>query len=131
MAKAYSEVPDSMAGLTARLLIVDNPSETDFSDQLGYIIGLQSEPYPHYDTATVSFIDGMVQVTPIRPGDANGDDFINIGDAIFLVKHVFASGPAPEPEFRGDANLDGEVNIGDAVYLINYIFKSGPPPWDH
>lgn len=131
MARAYHEVPDSTAGLTARLLIIDNPSETSFSDQLGYIIGLQSEPYPHYDTATVSFIDGTVQVVSIRPGDANGDDFINIGDAVFLVKFVFTSGPAPEPEFRGDANFDGEVNIGDAVYLINYIFKSGPPPWDH
>ncbi len=62
------------------------------------------------------------------PGDANGDKLINVGDAVFLINHIFNSGPAPVPELSGDANCDFALNVGDAVYLINHIFNSGPPP---
>ncbi len=61
-------------------------------------------------------------------GDANGDDAINIADAVFLINYIFKGGPAPDPLCVGDANGDDAVNIADAVYLINYIFKSGPAP---
>ncbi|MEE9443174.1 MAG: C10 family peptidase [candidate division Zixibacteria bacterium] len=61
-------------------------------------------------------------------GDANADRTINVGDAVFLINHVFKSGPAPVPLIMGDANCDAEVNVGDAVYLINNAFKGGPAP---
>lgn len=61
-------------------------------------------------------------------GDANGDETINIGDAVYLINYIFKGGPAPDPVCVGDANGDDTVNIGDAVYLINYIFKGGPAP---
>jgi len=61
-------------------------------------------------------------------GDANSDNSINIGDAVFLLNYIFKVGPAPEPLDVGDTNCDGPINIGDAVYLINYIFRSGPEP---
>jgi hypothetical protein len=67
---------------------------------------------------------------PVAPvcGDANGDDQVNVGDAVFLIVYVFSDGPPPEPLESGDENCDGQVNIGDAVYLINYIFREGPGP---
>jgi hypothetical protein len=61
-------------------------------------------------------------------GDANGDGFPDVGDAVFLINHVFKSGPEPVPLESGDANCDGEVNVGDAVYLINFVFKGGQGP---
>jgi M6 family metalloprotease-like protein len=61
-------------------------------------------------------------------GDANGDDDVNIADAVFLIAYVFKGGPAPDPPCVGDANGDDDINIGDAVYLISYVFKGGPPP---
>jgi hypothetical protein len=61
-------------------------------------------------------------------GDANGDNTIDIGDAVSLINYIFKSGPAPNPIDAGDANCDGPIDIGDAVHLINYIFKSGPAP---
>lgn len=61
-------------------------------------------------------------------GDANGDENINIGDAVFLITYIFKSGPAPDPIEAGDANGDTSVNIGDAVYLVNHIFNGGPAP---
>ncbi|MEE9443449.1 MAG: M28 family peptidase, partial [candidate division Zixibacteria bacterium] len=48
-------------------------------------------------------------------GDANGDGMINVGDAVYLINHIFRSGPPPEPLESGDANCDGTVNVGDAV----------------
>lgn len=67
-----------------------------------------------------------------QPGDANNDGTINIGDAVYLINHVFGGGPGPGPYAvcSGDANCDCTVNIGDAVYLINYIFNNGAPPCD-
>ncbi len=61
-------------------------------------------------------------------GDANGDGRVNIGDAVYLINHVFKGGPAPEPLEVGDVNGDGTVDVGDAVYLINHVFKGGPAP---
>jgi len=61
-------------------------------------------------------------------GDANNDGDINIGDAVFLIDHIFGGGPAPDPESLGDADCNDTINIADPVYIINYIFKGGPPP---
>ncbi len=61
-------------------------------------------------------------------GDANGDGEVNIGDAVFVIQHVFNGGAAPDPIEAGDANCDGGINVGDAVYIINYVFAGGPEP---
>lgn len=61
-------------------------------------------------------------------GDANRDEAINVGDAVFLITYIFKGGEPPYPLDAGDANCDHAVNIADAVYLINYIFKGGNKP---
>ncbi len=61
-------------------------------------------------------------------GDANDDDAINVGDAVWMINYVFKGGPPPPCTDEGDANNDCALNVGDAVYLINYVFKGGPPP---
>jgi hypothetical protein len=71
------------------------------------------------------------------PGDANGDLWfppysggVNVADAVYLINHVFSSGPASAPyeTCSGDANCDCTANVGDVVYIISYVFKGGPPP---
>lgn len=64
-------------------------------------------------------------------GDANGDDLVNISDAVALIEYIFAGGPAPDPMECGDCNCDLIVNISDATYLIAYIFAGGPAPCVH
>lgn len=61
-------------------------------------------------------------------GDANNDNSINIGDAVYVINYVFKGGPAPPCLQEGDSNGDGSINIGDAVYVINFVFKGGPAP---
>jgi hypothetical protein len=62
------------------------------------------------------------------PGDANGDQAVDIDDAVFLITYVFSNGPAPEPIESGDADASGGVDIDDVVHLIYYIFLGGPGP---
>jgi len=66
------------------------------------------------------------------PGDANDDDMVNVGDAVYVINYVFKNGPPPGPyeTCSGDANGDCQCNVGDAVYIINYVFKNGPDPAD-
>ncbi|MCP4567728.1 MAG: hypothetical protein GY841_09125 [FCB group bacterium] len=61
-------------------------------------------------------------------GDANADWSVNVGDAVYIINHVFKGGDPPIPLESAEVNCDGAVNVGDGVYIINFIFKSGPPP---
>jgi parallel beta-helix repeat protein len=61
-------------------------------------------------------------------GDANADNSVNLGDAVFLINLVFNNGLAPDPLKIADVNGDCYVNLGDAVYLVNYVFNNGPEP---
>jgi len=63
-------------------------------------------------------------------GDCNGDEEIDIGDALYIVNYLFMDGPAPQPLESGDNNCDDLTNIGDAVYIVSYLFKHGPAPCD-
>jgi len=63
-------------------------------------------------------------------GDANGDDNVNVSDAVFIINFAFSGGAPPNPLDAGDANCDVSVNVSDAVYIINYAFSGGYPPGD-
>ena len=62
------------------------------------------------------------------PGDANGDDQIDILDIVFLINFKYKEGPAPAVPIKADANNDCSIDILDVVYLINYKYKGGPFP---
>ncbi|MCP4567036.1 MAG: hypothetical protein GY841_05585, partial [FCB group bacterium] len=81
------------------------------------------------DYAETLILDNGLECDLCRPsGDANSDESINVGDAVWMINYVFKGGDAPICYGEGDANGDCALNVGDAVYLINYVFKSGPAP---
>jgi hypothetical protein len=61
-------------------------------------------------------------------GDANGDQIMDVSDAIYLLNYLYKSGDSPEPLDCGDADCDGQVNVEDVIYLLNYLYKNGDPP---
>ena len=61
--------------------------------------------------------------TPFKRGDANEDLALNIGDAIFILTHLFGAGAEPDCMDAADTNDDGSVNIADAVMLLGYLFS--------
>jgi agmatine deiminase len=63
-------------------------------------------------------------------GDANGDEEVNVSDAVSIINYVFAGGNPPDPIESGNVNCDTEVNVSDAVWIINYVFVGGNIPCD-
>jgi hypothetical protein len=63
-------------------------------------------------------------------GDANNDDKLNVGDAVYIVNYIFRGGSAPTPYiiYSGDPNGDCKVSIGDAVLIVNYVVLGTPMP---
>jgi M6 family metalloprotease-like protein len=67
----------------------------------------------------------------ILGGDVNADGVITSADIVYMVNHVFKSGPDPVPVPKtGDANCDLVRTSADVIYLVNFTFKSGPAPCD-
>jgi hypothetical protein len=63
-------------------------------------------------------------------GDANGDQDVNVSDAVSIINYIFAGGDPPNPPEAGDCNCDQTVNVSDAVWIINYVFTGGNDPCD-
>ncbi len=61
-------------------------------------------------------------------GDCNVDDALDIGDPVFLLGYLFASGPGPSCESACDGNDDGTMNIADSVFLLAHLFTMGANP---
>jgi hypothetical protein len=85
--------------------------------------------------SSASFVNGechyLVKARSYFCGDANGDDAIDVSDAVYLVNYIFRDGPEPIFGYcHGDANDDGGTDVSDIVMLINYIFRDGPSPFD-
>ncbi len=68
-----------------------------------------------------------------KRGDCNGDNSVNIADAISLLSHLFAYAAAPSCEDSADANDDGALNIADAIKILGHLFAQAgalPAPFD-
>jgi hypothetical protein len=63
--------------------------------------------------------------------DADSDGELAMGDAVFLLKHLYVPG-SPEPSCfdAGDVDDDGLLAMPDAIYLLKYLYVPGasPPP---
>jgi hypothetical protein len=78
-------------------------------------------------TLTLSAIPTLSAATPARRGDVNGDNFINIMDALEILKHLADMDNViakSERAFTAAATLTGdnsEVTIFDALEILKYL----------
>ena len=63
----------------------------------------------------------QLEVTQPGKGDINGNDKVDINDAIYLAKHVAGWSGYEVIKANGDINCDGNVNINDAIYLAKHV----------
>ncbi|MEM7260794.1 MAG: PKD domain-containing protein [Planctomycetota bacterium] len=111
-------------GTTIPWTIMDDIGDPPIANIYASNLGISLHPFPlHGETR----VDGLAQVLFLR-GDANYDQMINIGDAIYLLGHFFSGGPAPVCPDSGDTNDDGLLDIGDAIYALGFLFASGASP---
>jgi formylglycine-generating enzyme required for sulfatase activity len=76
------------------------------------------------------FTMGSTCVAEVDPAvscaDLNGDEAVNVGDPVVLLRWLFLGGPAPPcPGVSGtcgDVNADGEAELGDVQCLLGWLF---------
>ncbi|MEE9442492.1 MAG: dockerin type I domain-containing protein [candidate division Zixibacteria bacterium] len=115
-----SGIPEGDDGMTTWELPDTIPNENDYF--------WRALAYDGFEYGGWSQVATFYILAPYFCGDANGDTETNVGDAVFIINHIFKSGPVPDPIDACDSNCDGQCNVGDAVYMINHVFKGGPGP---
>ncbi len=104
----------------------------DTTQQAAESIWIHQKPWTRRDTTVSFYHDGKLMVHSANGclcGDANNDENVNMGDAVFLTNFVYRDGLPPEhPECADMNHKDGLVNMGDVVYMINFVFRDGEPP---
>jgi len=66
--------------------------------------------------------------TRFMRGDANLSAFLNMTDAIVVLRALFLGGPQLPCLDAADANDVGSVDISDPIYVLRYLYLGGPPP---
>lgn len=70
-------------------------------------------------TADNTFTSGMIKVT--IPGDINGDQKVNVLDAIGIANSFNSKPGDANWNPNADINADGKVNILDAIVLASHF----------
>ncbi|MBN1443945.1 MAG: SBBP repeat-containing protein [Planctomycetes bacterium] len=81
-------------------------------------------PYGDVDYAVLRFTPAPPE---LRRGDSNATGSVEIGDAVFTLLYLFASGETPACFDAADANDDGSLDVSDPVATLIYLFLGGPP----
>jgi hypothetical protein len=60
--------------------------------------------------------------------DANADSAVTMGDAIYILKHLYVPGsPPPLCLKAADADDAGDVAMSDAIFTLRYLYVPGAP----
>ena len=54
-------------------------------------------------------------------GDVNGNNNVDIGDAVSIVNYLVGKPSTTFIEKAADTNKNGQIDIGDVVTIINYL----------
>jgi hypothetical protein len=57
-----------------------------------------------------------------RRGNCNGDQVVDVSDAVFILLYLFAGGREPPCLAGCDVNASGNVGVDDAIALLQYLF---------
>jgi hypothetical protein len=129
----FFDNPETARIATLYVTVPPSPEEKHVTMEWVNLSPIQAPTPDNSITPTLGFYLQCLEpvLTPdccLLAGDVNDDGKVNVGDAVYLITHVFQFGPPPPCRAQADPNNDGTVNIGDAVFLINYIFRGGPVP---
>ncbi len=110
--------------------------EIDLPDEV--LVGLlasaedASERAGREDTVEVTFCEltgfPVVASSGFRRGDADDNGLVQLADAIFILNHLFAGGPAYTCADAADADNDGAVGQTDAIVVLRHLFGGGAAP---
>ncbi|MCZ6795965.1 MAG: dockerin type I repeat-containing protein [Planctomycetota bacterium] len=123
--------PDSAASL-AEIRFQDG-AVNDHGRAVANAITARGETGDAELTSAFVFLNGGVAVLPdvilFARGDANGDDKVDVSDALTVLGYLFLGSRKPACFDAADANDDGEVAMSDAVAILGFLFlgEASPP----
>ncbi|MCP4647195.1 MAG: hypothetical protein GY852_05570 [bacterium] len=68
-------------------------------------------------TVTVDF----ALASPSTPQDINGNENINLADAIFALKILTGTEKQADTSLKADINGDSRIGLEEAVYILQYL----------
>jgi hypothetical protein len=124
----FSIRPDAPIGTRFGIRFADTPGELGMPP-IRNEVSRRGIPQPRYFCGlSVEVVSGE---DLFLRGDANRDRVLNLGDAVLILRHLFAVGTVPLVLLCPDAadiDDDGRIGITDAVALLGYLFSRGQPP---
>jgi hypothetical protein len=106
------------------LTVSANPSEgyyfVSWTDEGVYVTNQKSFTYivTNHRTLTANFESFVVLI-----GDVNGDGFVNVLDAVWLISHILGDTPVGFIFENADINGDAFINVADLTALINLVLE--------
>lgn len=76
----------------------------------------------HSSLPASAFVSTFSPAGAFLRGDANGDDRVNLGDAVSTLEFLFRGGEGPSCEDAADADDDGRLALTDAVITLHFLF---------
>lgn len=61
-------------------------------------------------------------------GDPNGDENVDLSDAVSILQYLFLGGVEPSCFDAADTDDTGTLNLSDAIYLLGHLFLGTSPP---
>jgi predicted outer membrane repeat protein len=126
---AYGNTAYNFSGLTDPTgtdgnISADLDSDGDTTEPLpldlaGKVRFAEDPAAPDTGSGTPPIVD-MGAYEYVRPGDVNGDGYVDVADLLFLVRSWGKSASQPGFDSRCDFDLDGRVSILDLLLLVNH-----------
>jgi hypothetical protein len=76
---------------------------------------------------TFDVLPASGETTFVR-GNSNGDDKLDLSDAVFVLGYLFLGGGPIECLKSADTDDNGSLELTDAVRTLNFLFLGGPAP---
>ncbi|MCH2582353.1 MAG: hypothetical protein MK133_14270, partial [Planctomycetes bacterium] len=61
-------------------------------------------------------------------GDADGNGFLNLTDAIFSLNYLFVGGADPTCFDSADSDNNGSLQLTDGIFTLMFLFNGGDAP---
>lgn len=97
-------------------------------DENGELYILGGPDRINFNNGTDSVILKLVPGTRFYRGDCNGDNAVDLSDAVFNLSFQFSGGPPPDCREACEVNEDQSLDLSDAIHLLSFVFLGGPPP---
>ncbi len=82
--------------------------------------------------ATVTILSGSLVEEDFVRGDANGDERVDLSDAVATLNYLFQGGEKPACLDAADSDDSGDLQITDAIFHLGVLFLGrGPFPAPH